>query len=271
MPLVVDTNQALRLPSGRKRDWVLRLSPYVMAEVLLRGDPAPTLERLSIFRFRLGLDLLDVMIQLSQLSAKEIRVFQPFARPGQKYRQDYDAIVSAMERVRPTHIEWAKYNKESHRRYMSTLSSSALQFRKSLRKLGLAKVKHTTFAEALSEYASDTESFLGSVVVSSITNGGTRPIQTQPDKLFKAVMENQYLGRFFRAKLAYILSISHVWKDQRLKKDPTRKYDDMTDITLLLYAADGDLILSNDNYLSRLVALIEPKGSVKVCKVEDIM
>jgi len=271
MPLVLDTNQALSLPSGRKRDWVLRLSPYVMAEVLLRGDPAPTLERLSTFRFRLGLDLLDVWIQLSGLSFKEIREFEPFDRLGQQYRQDYDAIVSAMNRVELGHIKWAEHIKQSHRQYMSTMLDNALTFRKHLRELGWAKVKHSTIAEALSEYASDTESFLGSVVVSSITNGGTRPIQTRPDELFKAVMENQYVGRFFRTKLAYILSISRVWKDQLLNKDPSPKYDDMTDITLLLYAADGDLILSNDNYLSRLVALVEPKGSVKVCKVEDIV
>ena len=271
MPLVVDTNQAGLLPTERQRDWVLALSPYVMAEVLLRGDPAPTLERLSIFRFRLGLDLLDVMNQLYQLSDKEIRVFEPFAGPGQKYRQDYDVMVSAMDRVRPTHINWAKYIKESHRRYMATLSESAITFRRRLREHGLSKVKHSTFAEALSEYASDSESFLGNVVVGTINYGGRRTTETRPDKLFEAVMENQYVGRFFRAILAYILSISSVWKDQRLNRHPTPTLDDMTDITLLLNAADGDLILSADKYLSRLVSLIEPKGNVKVCKVEDIV
>ncbi len=269
MPLVVDTNQAGLLPTDRQRDWVLALSPYVMAEIML--GRTRTLRRLSTFPFKRGLELLDVWIQLSRYSPKEIREFEPFVRPGQQYRQDYDVMVSAMDRVRPTHVEWAKYIKQSHRQYMATLSESAITFRRRLREHGLSKVKHSTFAEALSEYASDSESFLGDAVVGTINYGGRRATETRPDKLFKAVMENQYVGRFFHAILAYILSISHVWKDQKLNQNPSPKRDDMTDITLLLYAADGDLILSNDNYLSRLVSLIEPKGNVKVCKVEDII
>ena len=271
MALIVDTNQASKLPSGGKQDWVLSLSPYVMAEILLRKNPAPTLRLLRTFPFRLGLETLDIMIQLSTLSAKTIRVFKPFAEAQQRYPEHYRAIADAMNHVRPTHINWAKYIKKSHRQYMSTMLGNARTLRRRLRERGLSNVKHSTFSEALSEYASDTESFIGSVVVSSITNGGLRPIQTRPDELFEAVMENQYVGRFFRVKLAYILSISRVWKDQKLNQDPSPKRDDMTDITLLFYTGDGDLILSNDNYLSRLVALIEPKGSVKVCKVQDVV
>lgn len=271
MPVVIDTNQASLLPRGKKRDWVLSLSPYVIAEILLRRNPTPTLTLLRTFPFHLGLDLLDVMIQLSQLSPKEIRVFEPFARPGQKYRQNYDVMVSAMDRVRPTHIKWAKYIKQSHRQYMSTLFGKAKHFRKRLRKLGMSKVKCSSFEEALAAFASNPDSFLGSVIVGGITYDGRRAAQTRPGELFKAVMENQYLGRFFRAQLAYTISISRVWKDQELNFDPSPRRDDMTDIALLLYAADGDLILSADNMLSRLVALIEPKGRVKALKVSDIV
>jgi len=176
MPLVVDTNQAGLLPTERQRDWVLRLSPYVMAEIML--GRTRTLRRLSTFPFKRGLELLDVWIQLCQLSAKEIRNFQPFVMPGQKYRQDYDVMLSAMDRVRPTHIIWARYIKESHRQYMSTLSNRAEHFRKRLKRLHergkVKKVKYSSFREALAAHASSPDSFLGGVIVGSITYGGRR-------------------------------------------------------------------------------------------------
>ncbi len=71
-------------------------------------------------------------------------------------------------------------------------------------------------------------------------------------------------------QLAYHLSISRVWADQALNFDPFPERDDWTDIILLLYAADGDVIVSADTTLSKLIALIEPEGRITVCKADEI-
>ncbi len=272
MPLVVDTNQALLLPSGKKRGWALSLSPYVLGEILLRKDPTPTLERLRAFDIRLGLETLDVMLQLAPLSAQEIIAFEPFALPGQRYRENYEAILSAVDYPRPAHIDWARCIKRSHLQFGYTLFGLARQFRRHLRERGMAKVKYATFGEALEKLASSPDSFLRETIIAvSITNGGTRPTQTQPDVLSKTVLENQYLRRFFHTLLAYIVCVSRVWKDQELNLDPSPTRDDMTDVILPLYARDGDLIVSADGMLLRLLSLIEPDGGVKVCKVDEIV
>lgn len=258
MPLVVDTNQALLLPSGKKRGWTVSLSPYVLAEILLRGDPTPTLERLRAFDIRLGLQTLDVMLQLARLSPQDIIAFEPFAQSGQTYRENYEAILSAVDYPRPAHINWARYIKRSHLQFGYTLFGLARQFRRHLRERGMAKVKYGTFGEALEKHASSPDSFLRETVIAeSITNDGTRPTQTQPDELSKTVLENQYLRRFFHTLLAYILCASRVWKDQELNLDPSPTRDDMTDVILPLYAGDGDVIVTNDTKLSLLVSLIE--------------
>lgn len=73
MRFVIDTNQASLLP--RKRALAVSLSPYVLSEILLRGDPSPTLELLCTFDIRLGLETSDVMVELAQLSPQEITTF----------------------------------------------------------------------------------------------------------------------------------------------------------------------------------------------------
>lgn len=93
------------------------LSPYVLSEILLRGDPSPTLELLRTFDIRLGLETSDVMSELAQLSPQGIETFEPFAVSGQKYRQNYEAMRAALYGRAQGHLEWARYIKDAHLRY----------------------------------------------------------------------------------------------------------------------------------------------------------
>jgi len=271
MRFVIDTNQASLLPSGQRRALAVSLSPYVLSEILLRGNPSPTLELLRTFDIHLGLETSDVMVELAQLSPQGIKVFEPFPVPGQKYRQNYEAMRAALYGRAQGHPEWAHHIKSGHLEYCTSLQEKAKRFRKRVRDCGMGDQKFSTLEEAVSELASTPDSFLGSVILGSITNDGKRPTQTDPAELLRAVLSNQYLGRFFRVQLAYYVSISRVWKDQNLNFGPSPNRDDMTDVTLPLYAADGNVIVTGDTKLTLLVSLIEPEGKVRTRKASEMV
>ena len=88
MRTVVDTNQVLKLLplSGTNALGVaiteITLAPYVIAEVLLRRDPEPTLDHLRSFDIRYGLEPVEAFNRLASLSEAEVIDFEPFVKPG---------------------------------------------------------------------------------------------------------------------------------------------------------------------------------------------
>lgn len=270
MQLVIDTNQASLLPGGGGRCLAVSLSPYVLSEILLRTDPEPTLRLLRSYDVRLGLTTPDVMRQLAGLSPQEIRAFEPFPVPGRMYGQDYELMREVLYVVKPLHLGWARRVKDEHFRYCGSLIEMAKRFRTHLRERGKASQKFASFGEALLALSSSPDSFLGSVILGSITDGWNRPTQIPPDQLFLAALSNEHLARLFKAQLAYYLCISRLWKDQGLNFDPSADRDDMTDITLPLYAADGDLIVTNDAKLTLIISLIESERKVRTSRADSI-
>ena len=111
---VLDTNQASCLPEAnlftgvnqfRKR---LTLPPLVLAEILLRANPEPTLRRLRGYDVRLGIDLRQAFDLLSRVSTK----FRPFAP------DDIDLsrfVTSALENPTDRHRNWARDQKAANR------------------------------------------------------------------------------------------------------------------------------------------------------------
>lgn len=94
-----------------------------------------------------------------------------------------------------------------------------------------------------------------------VRNGGKRQlVVSDQSSLYNAVMQNQYFGNFFRTILYFSISFSRAWKDPIHNFDPTDQRDDWTDITLPLYAAKGDFILTADKKLRNAIAMIEPSG-----------
>jgi hypothetical protein len=92
---VLDTNQAARLPNfraltgtnqTRKR---LTLPPLVLAEILLRHNPAPTLERLRQYEIRFGTELRPAFEEF--ISGAR---FRPFVKDYPRL----NSLVSAIKR-----------------------------------------------------------------------------------------------------------------------------------------------------------------------------
>jgi hypothetical protein len=117
----------------------------------------------------------------------------------------------------------------------------------------------------------NTSSFFGELILTSILNGRSRKMGCSSyESLLESVMRNQYLSRWFKMNFYYILSISRAWEDEKYNFDPSPNGNDLTDITLALYAADGDIITTEDKKLINAISMIEPDGKVTTKAGRDI-
>ena len=71
--------------------------------------------------------------------------------------------------------------------------------------------------------------------------------------MFDAAWDNPMLRRFLKLLALVTLGYAQrVWEDPKLNRLPSMKHDDMPDISLVLYARDGDTILTDDNIKERI-------------------
>jgi hypothetical protein len=64
------------------------------------------------------------------------------------------------------------------------------------------------------------------------------------------------------ARIELLGDYSPAREDQAWNFDPSPTRDDWTDVTLPLYAADGDLLVSEDTKLRTALSIIDPSGKV---------
>lgn len=193
------------------------------------------------------------MTEIAGLDEKGIASFLP-----------YDKSLELPVTVGQQDVSTAQTIKTRNRAFGNTMFSCAKLFRKRLREEGL-KHKFSSLSEALNL------SFLQSLVFESVSNKNSRtPLVSDQKSLYLAVMDNRYLSRYFKMILYYVISYSRAWADQAHNFDPSSTRDDWTDITLPLYAADGDIILTADNKLRTAIRMIEPSGAVLVKGVQEL-
>ena len=129
-----------------------------------------------------------------------------------------------------------------------------------------AQRKFDSIEEAVAELSS-----FPSMVVDWVSNGARRQLKVaDPQELYPAVIANQHLRRLFYSLLYYILAWSRAWSNQSWNFDPSPKFDDWTDATLPLYAADGDVVLTADKKLRTALKAIEPAGAISASTVSDL-
>jgi hypothetical protein len=253
MRIVVDTNRVL-LPHPEIRGEVT-LAPYVIAEILLRKNPVPTIERLLEYDCRYGLEPHDAFDRVARFSEEEIVAFEPFIRPGDLATSTdfYVALVA------PTveHRKRALVLKECNQKFCGSMFRWATAVRNRM----VNRVDRPRY-DNLSGVLADIE-FWPASVLDCITNGSTRQMKvTDAALLYSAVSRNQYLSRFFKTVLVYLISWSRLWREGRLNFDPSPDGNDYVDLTLPFYAADGDAIITADTKLRRAVSVVEPSGIV---------
>ncbi len=251
---VVDTNQADLLPpvrlftgstQPRKR---ITLTPHVLGEILLRCDPRRTLRRLCEYDIQFGMDLSRVHATLCKLSERDIASFRPFIMgEGEEYRREF---YSALDQLTPEHVRWAKKMKARQRSFCGVAATE-------IQSLRIIRTQKFDRIEQILE-----SPYIQNMVVGTVTNNGARSTVVPSARLYRAVMDNPYVGRLWKSTAYTLASWQRLWKDQLHNFDPTDARDDFADMTLPLWASKGDVLLTRDTKLRRLVSKVEPNGDI---------
>jgi hypothetical protein len=259
---VIDTNQASRLPYQYKftgRNQVrkqITLAPCVFGEILLRTNPHPTLEHLNEFDIRFGLEIGETIESISHLSEEQVLKFKPFVNP--EFSTHYGNFYSGLSSPSVKHKTWAQNMKQNHQEFCDDMARRSILVRNQLQGRGVRVERFRRLDDALNQLPSFQE-----LVVTSVTNGGQRESQiADAATLYRAVMGNPFLSRMWKSILFFLVSWARQWQEQRLNFDPSPDRDDWVDMTLPLYAAQGDVILTADAKLKMMIAAVEPTGSV---------
>ncbi len=247
----------------------LSLPPLVFYEILLRSNPKPSLKWIQQFNFRLGKfesGPNGIQKEIVSLSEKEILRFEPFYPPQDSIYSNLRAFLNGP----PTDvaIEEAKRVKKEHRKFISETLTSVAKTKRTLLDLKAQnklpnKFKLKCFEEILSnpDFAGRPDSFLGDFVFGVCLDKDIKGFNRE--KIFETVMKNQYLGRFCKMYLCYTVSVCRLWENQTYNFDPQENRDDWTDITLALYVADGDTVITNDIKLRNLFSMVNGNIIVK--------
>ncbi|MGB7623264.1 MAG: hypothetical protein WBN92_13010 [Terriglobia bacterium] len=268
MRLIIDSNQISRFPNSNdlskfagKCDGIT-LAPYVLAEVIISEKHTQYLSRIRGFDVKLGLEPEYVGEIVAGLSKDQISTFEPFLERTHHFYVDYER---AMRDPSPDDIASAKRRKDRSLEICVALRDAAKEYRRLAQKdEGVRHLRFHNMEEALSsEFGRGNDSFLSLHVSSFISAASTRPV-VESNELLNVVMCNQFLRRFFMTFFYYSLAMFHLWEEQRGNVDPREYRDDWTDLSLPLYAKDGDIIVSEDRLLRKAIKMVEPQGSISV-------
>lgn len=273
MWIVVDSNQAQRKKLVAALDrWPeagVTLPPFTLAETLLRENGAAELQGLHHAargrRVRVGLQHGEVTELLRERTESGIRSLAPFLNESRSQQM-------IAEVTDPGANGWARDVKDDHDGQMARTREAAINVRASLEKLA---IKLGSFADAEAEFASRRRSLLRHLVARSVGNGGIHtPRVSRPWRLYGAVMDNPFLRRLWRHELAYLLAASGLFHQNAFRGRSVdflpgdKRSVDWADISLFLYAADDDVVLTADRRLRDLAAIVDP--NLRVGTLEDL-
>lgn len=282
MAVVLDSNQIgifcdIAQKQSRLLSLDLILPPNVLLELILWKKQS-SLKHLYALRPSIGMQIGDVMSAIADSNEDEIRSFRPFPSPSTPNSNLYEELVNALKSPSNSQCHWAAAWKRKNRDFCGYMKERALDFRKHIRdktSSGIMKgsYKVASFGEAFNAFGSGANSFIGSLVTATVSKGGERHVAiTDPDMLYDAVMANQFVGGLFKIILFYILSFSRMWDHSNRSNnfDPSTDRDDWTDMTIPLYAAPGDTVLTQDTKLCAAIRTVYGTGNMIIKKAGDL-
>jgi hypothetical protein len=218
------------------------------------------------------------MSALANGNEDEIRAFRPFPSATSVNSELYYKLVNALKGPSDIQHQWATDLKAKNKDFGGLMKKNALDFRKIIRDKTSAHIingtdKFASIEDAFAAFGKGADSFVGSIVNDAVSEGGKRQAAiTNPDKLYDAIMANPFVGGLFKIILFYILSYSRMWdhNHSNLNFDPTADRDDWTDMTVPLYAAPGDTILTRDTKLRDAITTVYGTGNLIVKKADDL-
>ncbi|MCA9120559.1 MAG: hypothetical protein H6822_13980 [Planctomycetaceae bacterium] len=280
MRLVLDTNQVSKLvhaPSVGGRPNVV-IPPLVWAEILL----APACHHKERIRAIVecnvvfGMDVPDVYQRLCGLTEEEIRQFDPvFATDSDEHHRlvasfsaPRDALLARARELKQGAAEGAKHlsDRLAHYRREDHIAKSKREERNYERKF-------TDIDDADERFVSGDSAPFRTRFVQDVTDGGSRSIRASSKQSFyNAVLQNSQFRRFLQLIITFDLSYANHWADDCLNRlDPSENRNDFTDMTLPLYARDGDTVLTNDGFLRKAIRHVDPNGNVSLSTWDETL
>lgn len=275
MRFVLDTNQAgrflsqKRLSSDQRKATVIVIAPLVWAEIVVGHRQRESRVRaIAEYDLEFGNDVREVYRVIASMDEDAIRDFRPFVprnsavhqqllqsfeQPSQQmiqYAQEIrsDASADAMNLARALH----GYRKEFRDRRSRGENLDAVEPYNSINEV---------VAQHLHSRSRMMQQFVGESLRGEFTSSGGLSI----DERAEVILRNPYMQRFLRSVLCFHIGYANCWMNSELNRiDPSSNRNDYTDMTLPLYAEDGDIMVTNDRYLRATVGAIDPEQRITV-------
>lgn len=282
MRLIVDSNQADPIRSTYKKldkgKYPTLVIPYlVWCEMLEGRDAEIRRQALNEFPLLFGLGFEEISYTLANLSESQIRDFVPIYSEGSPL---HNKIASAFVDPPDDKINEAKSGRANRKKHRQQMTINLPQLRKVHRDQDATAKSRGEIVENvpwsnihdgeaqkqlfLNEDGLFRKFFLDDVRTDS--DGDQRTVLAKSDNdLFDAAWDNPMLRRYLLLRAVVQLGYSqNVWSDKRLNRPPSEQHDDEPDVSLVLYAEDGDTILTADENIRYSIRHIDPKSRVKL-------
>lgn len=270
MRFVIDNNQiseirkSTRLTLREKRRITLVLPPLVWAEGV-QYENGRGLRCLLEYNLRFGRDISEVLSDAATATDAQLRYVDSLVRKGSaehknclvglasctserlhRARQIKDDNLADMDYYQDLFRNACKQGKEAKVR------GHGVQFIENVRSLDAVIHEFREGLNMLHRHPNDPA--LARTTLELLTSGNVR------------------IANHVRFHLSLILARTGVWENPMLNfAGPSGKRDDITDMTLPLYAEPGDTIVTEDKKFERLFRMVDPMGRIRVMTWETCL
>ena len=285
MRLIIDTNQTNPIRFNHQKlergAYPTLVIPFLVWVELLAGPDAVKRRRaLQKFPLLFGMEMGRIFDALATLSEQQIRSFVPIYP---ECSQVHKTIAKTF--VHPTHGQknTAREIRQSGQRYRQRMINQFPDLRKKHKKQNMAAqargetqeyTKWSTIQDCEHDLFLKVDApFRRELIedVSTDANGNARSIVAESDNaMFDAAWANPMLRRFIQLQALVRLGYAqNVWEDSELNRLPKMNQDDRPDISLVLYARNGDTILTADNSIKQRIRHVDKAESVNLSTWDD--
>lgn len=261
--LIVDTNQVGLLPApGRRFPSDILLPPSILAEVLVRRPAGRTRDLQSLARYRvtLGKELKVVGDELAQLtSARAMSQYRPYYGRHSTLGNAVRQLLNQPENPSRNWLAWAAEEKRQHTEFMRDMTARTVTLRQRWQQRNVGRAEN--WAEVTANIERE-DSYVGGVALSWIKPAGLLD-QDGRQRFYDQIRQNRFAMGFLQGVLYWSICIARGWRTQRLNRDPNETRDDWSDVMLALYVGRFDSVVSNDNFVREMFAMMSPATVVQ--------
>ena len=274
MRVILDTNQVAAISRVDSATWgawrglIFVLPLDVWAEIVLGPHGRDRLAVISGLPIQFGADLMTALRTVAEGTDAQAAVYEPFIRRKSQVDRTMRRLPNAPTRLLQRE---ARKLKDSNRQSMlkivqrSGLASKKFRDARSRGESPVAVKGLETIDDAMRVFGAP-----GSLI-SQLLAPGDRSDAGKPEAEagLSRVFANPYTRRFMQFLVTVHVGYANGWADSTLNVSPSENRDDITDMTLALYAGEGDIILTADSMFRRAYEHIDPDRTTRVMTCDE--